>query len=268
MTALAVVAICAAYLVRGVAPPHLPQRSPRHRLQPDGAADRAPEGSADRHEAVPALAGDPRCSTSSSSASLVGIGFLVVPPLVGQAQAAPDSSCRTMLDRAPGSSCVAKGILDHPISWQRRRSAKRRLPAARCRGHRASARSPASPAASFGFLTILILTFYLPARSASSCATGCCALFPAQRRRTRCRRCAGHHREGERWLDRPAPARRASSASRTALGLWLMGIPFFYVLALISGDRRADPGRRPDPRGDAGGCRRRHHLVRARRSSS
>ena len=33
---------------------------------------------------------------------------------------------------------------------------------------------------------------------------------------------------------RPAAARRASSATTSAIGLWLLGVPFFYVLALIS----------------------------------
>ena len=39
------------------------------------------------------------------------------------------------------------------------------------------------------------------------------------------------------------------------IGFWLLGVPYFYVLGLLAGVRRDDPGRRPDPRGGAGDSR-------------
>ena len=107
----------------------------------------------------------------------------------------------------------------------------------------------------FGLLTILILTFYILV-DADSLRTAMLRLFPAARSRAR--------RRGERditvkvsaWLGGQLLLGGIIGAT-SAIGLWLLGIPFFYVLALISGGRRAHPGRRPDPR--------RHSRDRGRR---
>ena len=86
----------------------------------------------------------------------------------------------------------------------------------------------------FGFLTILILTFYLLVEADHAACVAAAAL---------CRR-----RGARAWTPVSRDITLKVSAwlggqlllgaiigSSSALGLWLIGVPFFYVLALISG---------------------------------
>ena len=99
-------------------------------------------------------------------------------------------------------------------------------------------------------------------------------LFPRGRAAARRRRLPPRHDQGQRVARRPVAAGRRSSAARAAIGLWLMGVPYFYVLALIAAHRRDDPDRRAADRGDSGGrrraspCRRRWRSASASSSSS
>jgi predicted PurR-regulated permease PerM len=161
---------------------------------------------------------------------LVGIGFLVVPPLVHQTQqlwgALPD-----MLDRGQ-EFLVRKGLLTQPLTMKE-----------------AMARAPVSKGGDavgtvfgaiagvvgglFGFLTILILTFYLLVES-DQLRASMVRLFPPSRRA----RVGAVSRDitlkVSAWLGGQLVL-GAIIGSTSALGLWLIGVPFFYVLALISG---------------------------------
>jgi predicted PurR-regulated permease PerM len=85
----------------------------------------------------------------------------------------------------------------------------------------------------FGFLTILILTFYLLVE-AGQLRTSLLQLFPPMRRA----RVDAISREitvkVSAWLGGQLVLGGIIGAT-SALGLWLLGVPFFYVLALIAG---------------------------------
>jgi predicted PurR-regulated permease PerM len=161
---------------------------------------------------------------------LTGIGFLIVPPVVQQARqlwgALPD-----MFDRAQ-AFLVQKGLLGERLTMQE-----------------AVARAPVSKGSDavttvfgaiagvvgglFGLVTILILTFYLLVE-ADQLRGSLLRLFPAERRA----RVDSVSREitikVSAWLVGQL-ALGAIIGTTSALGLWLLGVPFFYVLALISG---------------------------------
>jgi predicted PurR-regulated permease PerM len=162
--------------------------------------------------------------------TLTGIGFMIIPPLVDQGRqlwtTLPD-----MLGRAQ-DFLIAKGILKEHLTWQQ-----------------VVARAPDSGGGEavgtvlgavagvvgglFGLLTILILTFYILVE-ADSLRDTMLKLFPARDRR----RVAGASRDitvkVSAWLGGQLLLGGIIGAS-SAVGLWLLGIPFFYVLALISG---------------------------------
>lgn len=162
--------------------------------------------------------------------TLTGIGFLVVPPIVHQGQqlwtALPD-----MLDKGQ-RFLVDKGILQQPLTFQE-----------------AVARAPVSRGGEavgtvfgaiigvigglFGILTILILTFYLLVESAELRAS-MLRLFPASRRARIDAASRAITVKVSAWLGGQLLL-GAIIGSSSAVGLWLIGIPFFYVLALISG---------------------------------
>jgi predicted PurR-regulated permease PerM len=161
---------------------------------------------------------------------LVGIGFLVVPPLVHQARqlwgALPQ-----MLNRAQ-DFLVRKGLLDQPLTIQE-----------------VMARAPVSKGGDavntvfdaiagvvgglFGFLTILILTFYLLVE-ADRLRAFMLRLFPAGRRTRVDLVSRDITVKVSAWLGGQLLL-GAIIGSTSAVGLWLIGVPFFYVLALISG---------------------------------
>jgi predicted PurR-regulated permease PerM len=161
---------------------------------------------------------------------LVGLGFLVVPPLVHQAQqlwgALPE-----MFDRAQ-AFLVQKGLLTQPLTMKE-----------------AMARAPVSKGGDavttvfgaiagvvggvFGFLTILILTFYLLVE-ADQLRASMLRLFPARRRARVDAVSRDITVKVSAWLAGQLVL-GAIIGSTSALGLWLIGVPFFYVLALISG---------------------------------
>jgi predicted PurR-regulated permease PerM len=160
----------------------------------------------------------------------VGMGFLVVPPIVHQAQqlwsALPD-----MFDRAQ-AFLVAKGLLSQPLTMQE-----------------AVARAPVSKGGDavntvfgaiagvvgglFGFLTILILTFYLLVE-ADKLRASLLRLFPPAHRARVDAVSRDITLKVSAWLGGQLLL-GAIIGSTSALGLWLLGVPFFYVLALISG---------------------------------
>jgi predicted PurR-regulated permease PerM len=162
--------------------------------------------------------------------TLTGIGFMIIPAFVHQAQQLW-SQLPTMLNKAQ-DFLIAKGMLASRLTWQEM-----------------VARAPTSGSGEavgtvlgavvgvmgglFGLLTILILTCYLLVE-ADSLSASLQRLFPRQNRA----RVAAASRDitvkVSAWLGGQLLLGGIIGGS-SAIGLWLLGIPFFYVLALISG---------------------------------
>lgn len=161
--------------------------------------------------------------------SLTGIGFMIFPPLADQARqlwsAVPD-----MVSRAQ-SFLISKGLLREPIEW---RDLVKQTPVS---GSTEAVGTLFGAVLGvlgglFGLLTILILTFYLLVESDALHSTFL-RLFPRRSRD----RAAEVSREitlkVSAWLGGQLLLGTIIGIT-SAIGLWLLGIPYFYVLALIS----------------------------------
>jgi predicted PurR-regulated permease PerM len=161
---------------------------------------------------------------------LTGIGFMIVPPLVDQVQqfwaAFPG-----MYERAQ-EFLLRKGILKEHVTLT---EAVKRAPTS---GGGEAVGTVLGAIVGvvgglFGLLTILILTFYVLVE-ADSLQRTLLQLFPARDRA----RVAAISRDitlkVSAWLGGQLLL-GAMIGGTSAIGLWLLGIPFFYVLALISG---------------------------------
>jgi predicted PurR-regulated permease PerM len=162
------------------------------------------------------------------------IGFLVFPPLIRQAQdlwaAAP-----AMLERGFENAqqwLMSKGLLSEHLTW---RQAVERADV----GSRGEAVGTVFTAITgvlgglFGLFTILVLTFYFLIE-AGRLREVLLQLFP---RRDRARVDAASRDitlKVSAWLGGQLLLGLTIGVT-SAIGLWLMDIPFFYVLALISG---------------------------------
>ena len=162
--------------------------------------------------------------------SLTAIGFLIFPPLVRQGQQLW-AEFPEMFDRAQ-QWLIAKGLLSHHLTL---REAAQRAPVG---GGGAAVGTMFGAIISvvggiFGLLTILILTFYLLV-DADSLRDTLLRLFPSPQRQ----RVAAASRDitvkVSAWLGGQLLL-GAIIGITSAIGLWAIGIPFFYVLALISG---------------------------------
>jgi predicted PurR-regulated permease PerM len=162
--------------------------------------------------------------------SLTAVGFLVFPPLVRQGQQLW-TELPQMFERAQ-QWLMAKGLLSEHLTL---REAAQRAPV----GGGGEAVGTVFGAIMgvlgglFGLLTILILTFYLLI-DADSLRDTLLRLFPSSQRR----RVAAASRDitikVSAWLGGQLLL-GAIIGITSAIGLWAIGIPFFYVLALISG---------------------------------
>lgn len=160
---------------------------------------------------------------------IVGIGFAVVPPLIEQSQAfwrdlpdridsiqarlvswgvlSPDTSYKDLLQRAPGGSGNAVNIVLGTV-W-------------------------GFVGGLFGLITILLLTFYLLVES-QSIFNFFVRLFPRRRRMTVSELSVLVTNKVSAWLGGQLLLGFIIGAT-TAIGLGLMGVPYFFVLALIAG---------------------------------
>ena len=160
---------------------------------------------------------------------IVGIGFAVLPPLIEQSQAfwrelpdridsiqarlvswgliSPDTSYKDLLQRAPGGSGNAVNIVLGTL-W-------------------------GFVGGLFGLVTILLLTFYLLVES-QSIFNFFVRLFPRHRRQTVSGLSALVTNKVSAWLGGQVFLGFIIGAT-TAIGLGLMGVPYFFVLALIAG---------------------------------
>jgi predicted PurR-regulated permease PerM len=160
---------------------------------------------------------------------VVGVGFVVLSPLVRQARELA-RQLPAMVERVQGY-LVERGLLAEPITLQE-----------------ALEKAPVGPSADYvgtvlgalwgvlgglvGVVTILILTFYLLVEAESILSTFV-RLFPPRRRA----RVEAVSREITRkvsaWLGGQLLL-AAIIGSTAAIGLGLLGVPYFYVLALIA----------------------------------
>ena len=154
---------------------------------------------------------------------------LVFPPLVHQAVALWDK-LPEMFDRAQ-QFLISKGIIAEHLTL---REAVAKTPGTGGDAAGAIAGAVINVVGGiFGVVTILILTFYLLVES-SSLRDTFLRLFPREER-GRVRQ-AGHEvtLKVSAWLGGQLLL-GAIIGSSSAIGLWALGIPFFYVLALLSG---------------------------------
>jgi predicted PurR-regulated permease PerM len=159
---------------------------------------------------------------------LVGMGFVVVPPLVRQAREFASQAPR-MVDQLQ-QWLVARGLLAEPITWQ---EALKRAP-----GPPTDVVSTVLAAVGgllgglVGTVTIVILTYYLLLESESILGTFV-RLFPRPRR-PRVESVAREiTRKVSAWLGGQAFL-AAIIGVTTAIGAGLLGVPYFYVLAVIA----------------------------------
>jgi predicted PurR-regulated permease PerM len=162
--------------------------------------------------------------------ALTGIGFMVFPPLYEQAQQFW-TELPAMINRGQ-DWLISKGIMRERVGL---REAVERAPVP---GGAADAVGPVVTAITsvlgglFGLFTILILTFYFLVEAGQLRLT-LLQLFP---RRSRARVDAASRDitvKVSAWLGGQLLL-AAIIGVTSAIGLWLIGIPFFYVLALIS----------------------------------
>jgi predicted PurR-regulated permease PerM len=161
--------------------------------------------------------------------ALVGVGFMVWPPLKQQSQqlwtALPE-----MTNRAQ-DFLIGKGLLSERLSWQ---EAVARAPSS---GGGEAVGTVVGAVAGvagglFGLFTILILTFYIMVE-ADALRTTMLRLFAPKARARVAAASADITLKVSAWLGGQLLLGGIIGAT-SALGLWLLGVPFFYVLALIS----------------------------------
>jgi predicted PurR-regulated permease PerM len=163
--------------------------------------------------------------------SLALVGSLVLPPLIDQAQALW-SAKDEMFEKAQ-QFLIAKGLLSEHLTFQQ---AVQRAPGAG--GSEAIGRTVFSAIVGLaggivGLLTILIVTFYLLVE-AGTLRKFLMQLFPPRNRARVDAAARDITTKVSAWLGGQLLL-AGIIGSTSALGLWLLGIPFFYVLALISG---------------------------------
>jgi predicted PurR-regulated permease PerM len=160
--------------------------------------------------------------------TLVGIGLMVVPPLVAQTRefvtAIPD-----LLHKGQ-AWLIQRGVLMQEVTVSEA--------VAQTAGGRTDAVSTVFAAVwgffggIFGLLTILILAFYLLVDSRSIVGTFV-RLFPDEERDRVEDACVRVSTKVSAWLGGQLLL-AGIIGSTAAVGLWLLGVPYFYVLALIA----------------------------------
>jgi predicted PurR-regulated permease PerM len=157
------------------------------------------------------------------------VGFLVFPPLVHQAQALW-TQLPGMFDRAQ-QFLIDKGILRERLTLG---EAVRRAPGGSSDAVTAVAGAIGNVAGGFfGLITILILTFYILVE-AETLRRLMLRLFPRGRRPQVAEASREVTIKVSAWLGGQLLLGTIIGTT-SAIGLWALGIPFFYVLSVISG---------------------------------
>ena len=161
---------------------------------------------------------------------LTAVAMLIVPPLLEQARALWAAAPR-MFDRAQ-TYLLELGILSDRITL--------REVVERAEGAATGDAVTAVLAAIigifgglFGLFTVLIITFYLLI-DADTLRSTFISLFPRERRGQIAAASSAATLKISAWLNGQLLL-AATIGTTAAIGLWALGIPFFYVLALIAG---------------------------------
>jgi predicted PurR-regulated permease PerM len=160
---------------------------------------------------------------------VVGIAFLVLPPLVRQARELA-RQVPSMLERAQGY-LIDRGLLAEPITLQ---DALEKAPVGSSTDYAGTVLAALWGVLGglVGVLTIVILTFYLLVEAESILATFV-RLFP-RRRRARVEAVSREiTRKVSAWLGGQLLL-AAIIGVTAAVGLGLLGVPYFYVLAVVA----------------------------------
>lgn len=164
--------------------------------------------------------------------AITGVGFAIIPPLARQAQELWRARPWTVVFDQTQQFLIERGLLDHPLTLS---EAVQRAPMAG--GTDAVGQVFGTIAGVvggvFGFLTILILTFYLLVE-AEPLRNQLIRLFPARQRARALVVMRDITVKVSAWLGGQMLLGTIIGVT-TAIGLGLLGIPFFYVLALIAG---------------------------------
>jgi predicted PurR-regulated permease PerM len=161
--------------------------------------------------------------------AIVGVALLILPPLIDQARALwaalPD-----MLHRAQ-QFLIDRGILSRELTV-REAVAQAPVDGTDAVGTVIGAVS-AVVGGVFGLITVLIIAFYLLVDADAIVRTFLRLFPPSERPRVHdaCRRVAT---KVSAWLGGQLLL-AAIIGTTAAIGLWLMGVPYFYVLALVAG---------------------------------
>lgn len=159
---------------------------------------------------------------------VVAIAMTVLPPLIRQAQDLA-AALPGMIDKAQ-DFLIERRWIDHRITL---REAVKQAPDATSYVDTVFSAVGSVLGGLFGFFTMLILTFYILIDS-QNLLGGFLQLFPPERRGRVASVCREITVKVSAWL--LGQLLLASVIGSTAaIGLWLIGIPFFWVLALIAG---------------------------------
>jgi predicted PurR-regulated permease PerM len=164
---------------------------------------------------------------------VVGVGFAVVPPLVEQAQALsrrlPDLFARAQ------QFLVDRGLIDHELTMT---EALQKAPS----GVLSSGGDAVATVIGaviglaggvFGLVTILILTFYMLVES-DTIFRRFVRLFPVEQRLRVATVSSDISMKVSAWLGGQLLLGAIIGVTAT-VGLWLIGVPYFFVLGLIAG---------------------------------
>jgi predicted PurR-regulated permease PerM len=160
---------------------------------------------------------------------LITVAMLILPPLIDQARELW-AQMPALIQRGQ-QWLIERGLLSRELSMQ---EAVQQAP-----GNRTDAVGTIVGAlwrfvgGIFGLVTILILAFYLMVDS-NNIVNVFVRLFPRSKRRGVREACDSVSTKVSAWLGGQLLL-AAIIGTSAAIGLWLMGVPYFYVLALVAG---------------------------------
>ena len=160
---------------------------------------------------------------------LIAVAMLVLPPLIDQARELW-SQMPTLIQRGQ-QWLIERGLLNRELSVQ---EAVEQAPGTKTDAVGTIVGAIWSVVGGiFGLVTILILAFYLMVDS-ENIVTAFQRLFPRGKRRRVREACESVTTKVSAWLGGQLLLAGIIGGS-AAVGLWLMGVPYFYVLALVAG---------------------------------
>lgn len=162
---------------------------------------------------------------------LAVVGSLIIPPIIDQgrqlAQGLPG-----MIDRAQ-DFFIQRGLLDHKLTWQ---EAVQKAPKGALGGDTVTTVVGAVAGFAgglFGLITILILTFYMLVES-DQIFESIARVFPRKQRGRVSQVSREISTKVSAWLGGQLLLGLVIGSTAT-IGLWLIGVPFFFVLGLLAG---------------------------------